>query len=379
MKADLLIRGGMIIDPSQNLHKPGNVAVVGGFIQQISDTEPIEAMQVIDAEGCYVTPGLIDLHTHMNYLGSAGGLEGDVAFLPSGVTAAADAGSVGVSNYRALLHQAASWQVKTKFYLNVSAGGQIMSSQFAEPLNPQKWDKALFQEAFLRYPDRIVGLKVRTSRKVVGELGLRPLKAAIALSEDLSLPLVVHPTDPPIPMGKIAEMLPSGSILCHIFQGVGMTAATQNGLSEGLIEAQTRGIILDVAHGRMNFDFTVAEKAIAFGLEPDTISTDLSAANWNQLPLVSLPVVMSKFLALGKSIDWVIDRTTRIPARILGEENKWGTLRPGTCADIAILREIPKETVLYDCFGNHMVGKSRLINCATILDGKIVYRSADML
>ena len=254
-----------------------------------------------------------------------------------------------------------------------------MSSQFSEPLDPEKWDEALFREALLRYPERVIGLKVRTSRKVVGDLGLKPLEAAVTLAEKLRIPLVVHPTDPPISMGEIARMLPSGSILCHIFQGIGMTAATQDGLSDGLLEAQKRGVIFDVAHGRKNFDFTVASRAIASGLDPDTISTDLSAANWNRLPLVSLPVVMGKFLALGKSIDWVIDRTTRIPAQVLGEKEEWGTLKPGTCADIAILREVPKKTVFYDCFGNQMTGKSRLVACATILDGKIVYRSADML
>lgn len=379
MKVDLLIQGGTIIDPSQGMHERGNIAVSGNRIQAVPDGELIEADQIIDADGCYVTPGLIDLHTHMNYLGSAGGLEGDAAFLPNGVTAAADAGSVGVSNYRALLYQSAGWQIKTKFYLNVSAGGQIMSSQFSEPLDPEKWDEALFREALFRYPERVIGLKVRTSRKVVGDLGLKPLKAAVALAEKLSIPLVVHPTDPPIPMGEIAQMLPSGSILCHIFQGIGMTAATRDGLSDGLLEAQKRGVIFDVAHGRKNFDFTVASRALASGLDPDTISTDLSAANWNRLPLVSLPVVMGKFLALGKSIDWVIDRTTRIPAQILGEKDEWGTLKPGTCADVAILREIPKKSVFYDCFGNQLTGKSRLVACTTILDGKIVYRSADML
>lgn len=379
MKTDLLIQKGTIIDPSRGVHERGDIAVSGNRIEAIPDGEPVEADQIIDADGCYVTPGLIDLHTHMNYLGSASGLEGDAAFLPNGVTAAADAGSVGVSNYRALLHQSAGWQIKTKFYLNVSAGGQIMSSQFSEPLDPEKWDEALFREALLRYPERVIGLKVRTSRKVVGDLGLKPLEAAVTLAEKLRIPLVVHPTDPPISMGEIARMLPSGSILCHIFQGIGMTAATQDGLSDGLLEAQKRGVIFDVAHGRKNFDFTVADKALALGLDPDTISTDLSAANWNKLPLVGLPVVMGKFLALGKTLDWVIDRTTRIPAQILGEKGEWGTLMPGTCADIAILREIPKETVFYDCFDNQVVGKSRLVVCATILDGKIVYRSADML
>lgn len=379
MKADILIQGGTVIDPARNINQKQDLAIQRGKIVEVPQGEAVEADQVLPAQGHIVVPGLIDLHAHLNYLGSANGLPGDAACLPNGVTAVADAGSVGVSNYRALLHQTESWMVKTRFYLNVSAGGQIMSKQFPEPLDPSKWEDSLFQKALADGQGRILGFKVRTSKKVVGELGLVPLKAAICLAQRFSVPLVVHPTDPPLPMGELAAMLEPGSILCHIYQGVGETAIQGDKLSDGLMQAQRRGVIYDVAHGRLNFSFPVAREALRLGLEPDTISTDASQANWNKLPMVSLPIVMGKFLAMGMPLEKVIEKTTSRPARILGQEGEWGTLTPGTCADVAILKIVNQPVIYQDCFGNEQPGAQRLSVRATILDGKIVYRTAEMM
>ncbi|MCU6702879.1 MULTISPECIES: amidohydrolase family protein [Eubacteriales] len=379
MKADILIHGGTVIDPARGIHEQRDVAIRHGKFLEIPMGEPVEAGQILPAQDHIVTPGLIDLHTHINYLGSANGLPGDTFCLPNGVTAVADAGSIGVSNYRALLHQTDAWMVKTRFFINVSAGGQIMSKHFPEPLDPSKWEDELFQKAFEDGRGRILGLKVRTSKKVVGELGLKPLKAAIELARRFSMPLVVHPTDPPVPMGELAELLDPGSILCHIFQGVGMTCIENGHLSEGLLQARERGVIYDVAHGRLNFSFPVARTALNLGLEPDTISTDASQANWNKTPMVSLPVVMGKFLVMGMSLDRVIEKVTCNPARILGQAGKWGTMAPGTCADAAIIKIQNRPVIYQDCFGNEQPGEQVLSVRATILDGKLVYRAAEMM
>lgn len=254
-----------------------------------------------------------------------------------------------------------------------------MSKHFPEPLDPSKWEDALFRKAMEDSQGKILGFKVRTSKKVVGELGLKPLTAAIDLAQRFSVPLVVHPTDPPIPMGELAAMLAPGSILCHVYQGIGHTAVEGDKLSDGLMQAQERGVLCDVAHGRLNFSFPVARKALQLGLEPDTISTDASQANWNKAPMVSLPAVMGKFLAMGMPLENIIEKTTSRPAQILGQAEEWGTLAPGTCADVAIIKVVNQPVIYQDCFGNKQPGEQRLSVRATILDGNIVYRSTEIM
>ncbi len=378
MKVDLLIKNGRVIDPSTGTNGIKDIAVVGKKLADIETAPEVEAKQEIDASGLLVVPGLVDAHCHLNYLGSAGGLPADAALLPMGVTAAADAGSTGVSNCRMLFHQLGFQKLKTRVYLNVSAGGQIMSSHFPESMDYSKWDDELFSAAIEDGGGKVVGFKIRTSRKVVGDRGMKPMEAALSLARRFHMPLVVHPTDPPVGVGTLASMLERGDILCHIYNGQGKTAVEGDGLSPGVSEAHDAGVIYDVAHGRGNFSYEVAETALALGLYPDMISTDMSAANWNQQPLLGLPAVMSKFLGLGLPLEAVVKCATQAPAKALGMEGEWGTLRPGTCADIALLELKPAKGMFCDCSGAKRRADQILTAKATVLDGQIVYRCADV-
>lgn len=154
--------------------------------------------RIIDVSGCMVIPGIIDIHTHLNYKGNASGMMVDLPNLSTGVTAAADAGSTGVSNCAALADALMDCQTKTKFMLNVSASGIIMANQFPESVDPSKWDLGLFDEAFAEYHDRIMALKIRVSKGVVKELGLDPLKKALKLAERYQTRVVVHTTNLPL-------------------------------------------------------------------------------------------------------------------------------------------------------------------------------------
>lgn len=71
MAETILIRGGRVIDPARRFDQVADVLLADGVIQQISVTPgtlkaaTIEGATIIDAEGCIVSPGLLDIHVHL--------------------------------------------------------------------------------------------------------------------------------------------------------------------------------------------------------------------------------------------------------------------------------------------------------------------------
>jgi dihydroorotase len=146
MKLDLLLKNGRVLNPQRKIDYVGDLAVHEGKIVKAEAGQTAE--KVVDVSGCLVLPGLIDIHTHLNFLGGATGMPADLANIPHGVTASVDAGSTGVSNYRDLLNRLSDALLKTKIMLNVSASGIIMASQFPESVNPAVWDIGMFDDVF---------------------------------------------------------------------------------------------------------------------------------------------------------------------------------------------------------------------------------------
>ena len=145
-KVDILIRDGHVYDPAANIDYTGNLTVTDGYIEEHDAPADVEAEHVIHASGCLVLPGLIDSHIHCFFNGTHIGLNPDIACIPAGVTAVIDAGSTGVSNCNALLDQLSLRTEKAKILLHVCAGGQIMSRQYSENVDPDVWDVGLFKE-----------------------------------------------------------------------------------------------------------------------------------------------------------------------------------------------------------------------------------------
>ncbi len=379
MKADLLIEGGRLLDPAAGIDMYGAVAVKDGKILSLHPMgDGIQAKTRICAEGCCVVPGFIDVHTHINYLNQANGMPVDIAGIPSGVTAAADAGSTGVSNYKGLLRNLELCETKTKIMLNVSAGGIIMPTQYPEPINPDYWDTELFEEAF-RHSDEIIGLKIRISRNITGDMGLKPLEKAVELARRLHTRLIVHPTDPPASMEEIAELLGPGDILTHVYHGEGHSILADNGsILPGIRRARERGVLFDCANGKANTDLSVAKAALREGFFPDTISTDHTLTSWNHPLVHNLPVVLSKYMALGLSLEQVLECTTANAAAQMGMEGEWGTLREGTSADITLLKVQEKKVQFTDKNGSFICGDTLLVPHGTIIDGKLLYLSTEM-
>ena len=375
MQADIIIKNGRVIDPKNHVDRVGDIAIQG---KKLIPAQPeMTAKTVIDAAGCIVTPGLIDSHAHIFERGTDSGINPDLSMLPLGVTTVADAGSAGVSTYRSFLDRLALCRIKTKFYLHISPTGQV-THQYPESIRPDKWNMEKFEEAVDTCGDKLLGFKLRVSRNVVGEDCLYDLEQALNLGERFHKRIVVHVTDPAVSQAKIASLLRPGDIFCHVFHGRGYTILENDKVLKEIWDARERGVIFDCCHGSINFNFAVAEKALACGFLPDVLTSDMNAVTWNRSPLFNLPVVMSKFLLMGLDIPEIIALVTSNAAKVIGEEGALGTLEKGTCADVAILKAEDKRTRFVDAEGQTREGKRLFRVMASILDGTIVFRTQDI-
>jgi predicted amidohydrolase len=323
-------------------------------------------------------PGVIDCHVHMFEYGTWNGLPKDLAGIPMGVTGMIDAGSAGVAGYKSLVRQLKAGKMRGRMMLNVSGFGIIMPSQFPEPVDPSVWNIKLFEKAFSGYGEYIIGLKLRTSRGVVGSLGLEPLKKTVELAEHLKTRVIVHVTDAPESMSTVAGLLRKGDVFCHVFHGTGPTILTKDGkIEEGILEARKRGVIFDVASGRGNFSLNVAQKAIAEGFLPDSISTDVTLQNWHNSIAGHMPQVMSRMLAAGMTLEDVVRCSTFEPAKQLGIDGL-GTLKAGTPADITVMKLEDVDKTFVDRDGYKVAAKQEFIPKGTVIGGEMLYRAVEL-
>ena len=374
--ADILIRNGKIIDPFSGTCRTGNLAMTDG---KIIDAIGIEtAKEVIDASGCIVTPGLIDSHVHAAVLSSELGVFMDYACFPSAVTTVIDAGSAGLATYRALRQASDYSHTRIMALLNLAPTGQITRA-YHENVDPAHFDEKGIRLYFEKYPDQLIGLKMRTSRKIVGDLGTSPLKAAVKLAGDIGKPLAVHISDPPVPFQELLPIFHVGQIVAHVFHGTGHTILENNGkVNPAALEARARGVLFDDAQGVTNYSLEVAQKAVQQNFLPDFISTDGgSNKSYSGRQVFSLPFVMSKYLAMGLNEEQIIERTTLTAARLIGMERDLGSLCEGTTADLAILRLVEKDVTFEDHLGETLKGRKVFKTEMTIKDGRPVYRQID--
>jgi predicted amidohydrolase len=379
MKVDLKITGGTIIDPERGVHAPGDLLIRGSEIVAAAPGEPAEAQTTIHAEGCLVLPGLIDFHAHLYPGGTESGVCADSSLLPMGVTTGVDAGSCGSANYESFVRTAAATsQARIFSFINISSEGLIVT-RYPEELNPRHYDEPRIAELVHRYRGQCLGLKIRLSRELVGDLGGKPLERTLEIAERLGCMVTVHTTDPPIPPEEIAGMLRPRDVYCHMYQGVGETIIGVDGIVRPkLYDARRRGVIFDTANGRKNFAFRVAKAALDEGFLPDIISSDVTRKTLFADYVFSLPFTMMKFLKLGMPIEKVVAACTSAPARQIGMQGKLGTLAAGAFADVAIFRREKKRAVVVkDDAGDSITLADWLIPQMTILGGRIAYRQID--
>jgi dihydroorotase len=375
---DLLIKGGTVIDPSQNLHAQLDVAVKDGKILQVAPDIPADGSRtLIPAKGRIVTPGLIDVHVHVLEGVGPTGVNADQYCLGRGVTTAVDAGSAGYFSI-AGLRQYVIKPSATRLYamIDIGARGTLMGlagNYFnLDWLNPQLTARA----ADANKPD-VVAIKVRLSKEITGSNDLEALKRALEAAEISHLPMMVHVGDSFSPLPDILRQLRKGDILTHCFTGRPHGPLDANGkILPEMLECRERGVLFDVGDGGPHLSLDVAEKCLQQNFLPDTIGTDLGGLSING-PVYDLVTELSKFLTIGMTLDQVIERVTLRPTRMFNFGVEIGTLRPGSVADITILDPREGSFVFGDSTGKKRTGKQKLQSVAAIRAGKAYINRSD--
>ena len=371
MRYDLLIRGGEVIDPAGDLRGQYDVAVAGGAIAAVAPNLPAEEADcVVDAHGQYVTPGLIDLHTHCYWGATYWGIEADPVAARSGVTAWLDAGSAGAYSFAGFRRYAVeASRARLCAFLNIATIGLIARTY--ELSNLDYCDVGLGAAIVEANRDVILGIKARIDRDTTRGTGLEPLRRARELADRVKLPLMVHISTAPPHIGDIARLLRPGDILTHCCTG------HENRLVDGqsrvhpfMRELWQQGLILDLGHGTGSFSYASAEAMLAEGLPPDVISSDIHQLSVRG-PMYDLPTTLSKFLNLGMSLPDVIARATARPAAAMGRPDL-GTLRVGAPADIALFRLEEGSYTFHDVFMQPRRGRVHLVNTATYVGGTLL-------
>src|SRR6266849_4483407 len=335
---DLLIKGGTVIDPGQNLYTALDVAVKNGRILELSpDIPAARAPSVVSAKGKIVIPGLVDSHVHVFEGMGPIPVNADLYCLERGVTTAVDTGSTGYAGI-ATFKKYVIRPSATRIYALLDVNGFGVMMGLAGEYGNLDWvnSQSTVRVAEENKPD-VVGIKCRLSKETSGPHDLEVLKRALEAAEASHLPLMVHIGDSYSPLPKIISQMRKGDVLTHCFNGRpnGILGASGKLLPE-VLQARERGVFFDLGHGSNSFDFDVAEKCIQQNFLPDTISSDLATTSING-PTFDLITTASKFLPLGLSLDQVMERITVRPTRMFNFGVELGSLRPGMVADISIL------------------------------------------
>ncbi|MDY4011427.1 MAG: amidohydrolase family protein [Fusobacterium gastrosuis] len=369
-----IIKNVKILDYQQEMF----VYTKNGIIEKISTGYNNISKNYIEIDGKnkYLFPGFIDFHTHLFKDGSEFGIEADRLF-DSGVICAVDMGTAGHIAYPSF-HKCniATQKMEIKSFINVSPVGQL-GSGINEPLDFNLLDESKIKKILETY-NEIVGIKLRLSKSIVKELGEKPLIQSLEIAEKLNLPLCIHTTDPPISFGRIASLMRKGDIITHIYQNKGKNLFKDNeNIEKNMIESQKRGVIMDVGNGKFNFDFNVAKKAIELGFLPDIISSDTTNNNYHKTKIMwDLPFVMSKFMALGLSLQQVVDMVTIAPAKILKIDDRIGEIKEGYEAKLVLCNILEKEVEFQDAEGNILKG-NKLIKPIKLIYGNEIIECKD--
>jgi dihydroorotase len=379
-KFDLVIKGGDVLDPSQSLRGKRDIGIRWGAIEAIENEIPAaRAAKTIDATGKLVTPGLIDLHSHVYPYGSAIGIPADELAQFQCTTTMVSAGDAGVNNLAALRRYIVA-QSRTRIYAFVHIANNGLSAfPVAELYNIDNAQMEACAMALAENPDFLLGVKVRMSENVIYKHGLEPLKRAIQACELCGWPakMMVHigGVETGQLMSDILNLLRPGDVLTHSYSGApnnagAFTNIVQDGkLLPAALAAKQRGVIFDVGHGGGSFDFTVAEVAIPGGCGTDTISSDIHVFSGNSPGMPYLPNVMSKFMTLGYTLEQVVAMATTAPAKIINRAPKIGTLQVGAPGDVAIMELVEGPVTFVDTRNNKRDGKALLKPVQTVING----------
>jgi dihydroorotase len=379
-KYDLVIKGGDVLDPSQSLRGRRDIGIRHGLIEAVeADIPAARALRMLDATGKLVTPGLVDLHTHVFPYGSAAGIPADELVPYTCTTTCVSAGDAGANNFAAFRRYIVA-QTRTRLcsFVHISSIG-LTAFPITELPTIDYADVDSCARTVAENSDIAIGVKVRMSQAIIGKLGLEPLKRAIAACEKAGTggKVMVHigGVETRELMVQILNMMRPGDVLTHAYTGApnlsgDFTNIVQDGvLIPAAFSAKQRGVIFDVGHGGASFDFTVAQAAILQGGTPDTISSDIHVVSGNTAGMPYLMWVMSKFLGLGFPLDQVVAMVTVNPAKVIGRVPKLGTLQVGAPGDVAIMELVEGPVSFVDTRNNRREGHEYLKPVGTVTGG----------
>ena len=376
MQFDTLLKGGHIIDPKNNRDSPMDLAITNGKIAAVdADIPTAQAQQVLDVSGLYITPGLIDIHTHMYATpGHRDAWAGDNSILPdgfsfrTGVTAMVDTGSAGWRTLEDFRYRVLE-RFDTRMFAFVNIVGMGMVSTDLEQ-NVSDMDVERTAAAMREHAEFVVGSKTAHFRGTEWV----SVDRAVAAGQAASMPAMIDfgnfPRQRPY-YELVTQRMAPGDITTHMFLGDVPWIDANGKLLDYLYKARQRGIIFDVGHGAGSFYWRNAVPAIEQGFYPDSISTDLHTLNMNG-PMMDMATVMSKFLVMGMPLEEIIRESTINPANEIGHP-ELGHLSIGALADVAALQCMKGQFSYRDVRGGRFEGTQRLFCELTLKDGKVVW------
>ncbi|WP_439482139.1 amidohydrolase/deacetylase family metallohydrolase [Cyclobacterium plantarum] len=373
---DILIKGAYLIDAKNGIRDSMDVGVLAGKIARVAPKIASEdAKKVIDASGLILSPGLIDLHTHL-FVGSqartfADGFSSvspdDFSFR-SGITTMVDAGTSGWRNFETFKKNVIdASQTRVLAFLNI-AGTGMSGNPDQENLLDMDSEKAF--ETLLQYPDILVGIKIG---HFTGP-EWTPFENALQAAEMANRPLLVECHLPQYTLAQQLEKMRPGDILTHSFEEIEerMPIVDEQGMLRSFVKAAyDRGILFDVGHGGAGFWFSQAIPAVQQGLTPHSFGTDLHRFSMNS-GMKNMLNVMSKFINIGMEVNDVIERASWQAAQAI-KRTDLGHLSEGAVADLTLLKLHEGEFGFIDAGANKIEGKYKLETELTMKGGKIVY------
>jgi dihydroorotase len=363
---DVIVKGGRVIDPSLRIDAIRDVAITGGRIAAVEANIGADAVDMIDARGRLVVPGLLDIHTHY-----ARDNEGPTVGLADGVTGWVDAGSQGADHIADPVAVAKSAPQPGRVLINIGRAGILPEG---DTMDISLADVGAAKDAITRHRDFIIGVKARLSRNVAAD-DFEVLRRAQEVATSFDLPVMIHMGQTVSPLPRLLSLLKRGDIVTHMFAPPPNSIIDDDDhIQPEVLAARRRGVWFDVANGRTgHLRWDIVDRVMQAGFWPDTFSTDGNTTS-RTTGVIDFPNVMSKFLSFGMTIDQVVARATVNASRVFPIFSDHGTLNVGAPADIALLELREGLFEFVDNYGNTRTGRQRLFPSGTVLGGRRVPR-----
>lgn len=381
---DLLLKGGHVLDPKNNINRRMDVAIQGNKIAKVAASiDPSQAKKTVACDGLYVTPGLVDIHVHLyfstalnsNLHGDSSSYVGFRAVHPdgftfrTGVTTTVDVGSSGWRNFPEFKERVID-QSKTRVYamLNIVGSGMAGRSKVEQNLKDMSAEDTA--RVAKQFPQYVVGVK---TAHYAGPEWV-PVDNAVKAGTLANIPVMVDfgSFRPERPFEElVTKRLRPGDMYTHFFVNSAPLLDAQGKVRAYLHEARKRGVKFDVGHGAGSFSWRNAAPVLTQGFWPDSISTDLHQSSMNA-GMKDMLNVMSKILNNGVPVYDVIRMSTINPAMQI-KRPQHGHLTEGAEADVAVLRVDKGRFGFLDSSGGRFDGTQMIVGELTLRAGQIVW------